>query len=171
MKIRLAVLALLLASATPAVAKDHDYFCYFESGSGATYDLSSICEGKTESINVSRSLPSTPRAAASNQNQQGGVSLVDRPKMTQSESKMWLLSGRVKNNTNQTIHSVKIFYEFTEYFTTATQVRVVRVAPSFLKPGEVGSFSELSNVDGKVKVTAIEWDWENGGTGASYPKR
>jgi len=111
----------------------------------------------------------------------GFVSISRRSQIsaTSQDGKTASLSIELRNDTNQSVRFVRVFYQFQPYFSKSiyTGDFFINPASSPIPKGSRVTHSQLifltqaqgDKADGKLKITRLEWTWEDGTTSYSIP--
>ncbi|NJR66568.1 MAG: hypothetical protein HC772_16610 [Leptolyngbyaceae cyanobacterium CRU_2_3] len=111
----------------------------------------------------------------------GVVSISRRSRISSAsqDGKRANLSIELRNDTNQSVRFVKVFYQFQPYFSKSVYTGDFFIDP-MEAPIQKGSRvtqtetifltqDQADKADGKLKITRLEWMWEDGSISYSIP--
>jgi hypothetical protein len=126
-----------------AQSTDNSPVCYMQTPDGNTVDLRALCgQGSTPSV--------TPRPSAVE-------SEATKMAITEVRYEGNSLSGRVTNQTGNTVQGVKVNYEVRDRKGNAIDNGFIYAQPSTIPPGGSASFSGKTEQGAKVEPTFVEW--------------
>lgn len=125
--------------------------CYMETADGNTIDLGNLCGQQSDN--------STSQAACSSDLEI--VEAADLP-ISNVNYDGNLLSGRVTNESCQTVTSIRVNYQVLDELGNAIDNGYLEAVPGVVEPGKVASFEGRVISGAKVETTYVEWSEENG---------
>lgn len=126
-----------------AQSTDNSPVCYMQTPDGNTVDLRALCgEESTSTV--------TPKASAVE-------SEATKMPITEVRYEGSSLSGRITNQTGNTVQGVKVNYEVRDRKGNAIDNGFIYAQPSTIPPGGSASFSGKTEQGAKVEPTFVEW--------------
>lgn len=112
---------------------------------------------------ISPSSPALPRASfqLAKKEEKPPAALVTEAKILKeylANTWFYTLRGRFKNQSDATIVTPLIYYEiYSETTDRIVEAGTAVIEPQILPAGEVGTFQQELNTDGKIKITLVQW--------------
>lgn len=147
-----------------------DYPCYMRTRSGRVINLTALCVGKSVAIDVektpaSRAVSLQPQKKAAN----SGQVVETAREIKDNGSGSWTLSGKIQNQTQQTIRGISVTLRVQAGAQTLTPY--THVNQSSLAPGSYADFQATVTANDHrpdFRVASVQWTNEDG-TAGSYP--
>lgn len=147
-----------------------DYPCYMRTLSGRVINLTTLCAGKSAAIDLDK----TPMNRVANLRPQkkagnSGQVVETAREIKDNGSGSWTLSGKVQNQTQQTIYSLSVQLRVdagAQRLTPYTQVSQSSVAPGGYADFQAIVTAEDHRPD--FRVASVQWRNEDG-TAGNYP--
>ncbi|HAA28628.1 MAG TPA: hypothetical protein DCE56_14250 [Cyanobacteria bacterium UBA8553] len=127
-----------------AQSRDNSFVCYMQTPDGTTVNLTNLCGLQpTSTVNPAR------------------VSAADAEAIKMPISRVRydgnFLSGRVTNQTDDTVQGVKVNYEVRDRKGNLIDNGFIDAQPSTIPPGGSASFSGMTVKGAKVQPTFVDW--------------
>lgn len=147
-----------------------DYPCYMRTLSGRVINLTSLCIGKSVAIDVkqtptNRAASLQPQKKATN----SGQVVETAREIKDNGSGSWTLSGKIQNQTQQTISGISVTLRVQAG--AQTLAPYTRVNQSSLAPGSYADFQATVTAEDHrpdFRVASVQWTNEDGTAGV-YP--
>lgn len=156
----------LQASSRPT---EPDYPCYVRTQSGRVINLTAMCAGKPTTIDVADAPYAAEHLKPQKQAANGGQVAETAREVKDNGSGRWTLSGKVQNQTQQSISSLTVGLSIQAGAQQSTQY--VRTHQSSLPPGGYADFEvDITAPDHRpdFRVASTQWTNEDG-TAGYYP--
>ena len=147
-----------------------DYPCYMRTLSGRVVNLSALCAGKSVAINLDKAsmiqeaMPQPQKKAANR-----GQVMETAREIKDNGSGSWTLSGKIQNQTQQTIHGVSVILR--AQAGAQTLMPYAPTSQSSLAPGAYADFQTTITAEDHrpdFHVASVQWTNEDG-TAGNYP--
>ena len=127
-----------------AQSRDDSFACYIQTSDGTTVNLTALCGAQSTST--------VSPARVSGADAEAGKMPISSVRYDGN-----FLSGRVTNQTGDTVQGVKVNYEVRDRKGNLIDNGFIDAQPSILSPGESASFSGMTLKGAKVQPTFVDW--------------